>query len=742
MALLTYVVKYGDYLTKIASEHGTTWQAIWNHPANAELRAKRGSPDILYPGDVLQIPDQPEVPGSEPPPSIPLVQPKPVSPPPVVPWPYAFIPAKTRAPSWRCPAGLCECREGAEDHCRELYILLLDHFARPMPRARCVVEIDGYLADAPANANDHGWLTIVVQADHEMISVAWAPESAPLEPTYPYYHGYYVDLTDVDDEEGARRRLSNLGFYQRPSLSENTTDYQRCHFPMAEASGDWREILPALLKHHDFGVPPGNQATIDEVPLSFGPAASSGPSAGNPKAQPADGPPTPQGNPPIQNGSTTNPGHGALGLVVPRAARRMRSSTWTTTQKGASLKPQQNAPAKWVVNRAAIRVASFKVDDLSLLRTIQPVIDSKFVIHEIAWDSELSPYSAQGLWEKRSGFTKNASLAAKEKKQDDDTKAFFNEFIAAAHEAGVQCLVGLEITNAVKTEVHRRFEGWMTKPNPNPLPEVLAQMIIDFLDERLPDYDGISTDIEFEPGNKGPRYSDDVRLIAKNNLRRFYQALATLLGDRTVYASAAPRFLAIATPAMVSNEHAHNVYSDPPHGTQGKNPQKFGDVAELHLPHELVTGPQGKIPNIIVRPMAYMNNPIAQLNLLEAWHRDIIEFFAGPDGAGPAQFQLGIATFSKGNYDKSVIDTAPGLKVRADQLRAGGGQGGIVFFPDSRAYWQQANLLLNLLYGAPPAGVGFAEPLQQPIDPSPYPALPPLPWPPPLGSWPAPPWLV
>ena len=70
-----YTVVRGDYLVKIAAEHGTTWQAIWHHPANAEHRNRRKPPDVLYPGDVLVIdlsppgqpPAGPPPPGSKPP---------------------------------------------------------------------------------------------------------------------------------------------------------------------------------------------------------------------------------------------------------------------------------------------------------------------------------------------------------------------------------------------------------------------------------------------------------------------------------------------------------------------------------------------------------------------------------------------------------------------------------------------------------------------------------------------------
>ena len=56
---MRYVVKQGDYLAKIAYEHGLTdFMAVWNAGENAELRAKRKSPNVLFPGDVVMIPDR------------------------------------------------------------------------------------------------------------------------------------------------------------------------------------------------------------------------------------------------------------------------------------------------------------------------------------------------------------------------------------------------------------------------------------------------------------------------------------------------------------------------------------------------------------------------------------------------------------------------------------------------------------------------------------------------------------
>lgn len=55
-----HIVQQGETLCSIARAHGCAdWQAIYNDPANADLRAKRKNPNVLHPGDVVTIPDSP-----------------------------------------------------------------------------------------------------------------------------------------------------------------------------------------------------------------------------------------------------------------------------------------------------------------------------------------------------------------------------------------------------------------------------------------------------------------------------------------------------------------------------------------------------------------------------------------------------------------------------------------------------------------------------------------------------------
>jgi hypothetical protein len=54
-----YTWRRGDSLSTLAAGHGLdSWRRIWNDAANDALRAQRGSPENLRPGDIVNIPDR------------------------------------------------------------------------------------------------------------------------------------------------------------------------------------------------------------------------------------------------------------------------------------------------------------------------------------------------------------------------------------------------------------------------------------------------------------------------------------------------------------------------------------------------------------------------------------------------------------------------------------------------------------------------------------------------------------
>jgi hypothetical protein len=52
-----YVVRQGDHLLGLAAAGGFDAETVWNDPANADLKKLRVTYNILWPGDILQVPD-------------------------------------------------------------------------------------------------------------------------------------------------------------------------------------------------------------------------------------------------------------------------------------------------------------------------------------------------------------------------------------------------------------------------------------------------------------------------------------------------------------------------------------------------------------------------------------------------------------------------------------------------------------------------------------------------------------
>lgn len=54
---MKHTVQQGESISSIAALYGHFDGAIWNHAANAQLKAERPNPNVLFPGDVVTIPD-------------------------------------------------------------------------------------------------------------------------------------------------------------------------------------------------------------------------------------------------------------------------------------------------------------------------------------------------------------------------------------------------------------------------------------------------------------------------------------------------------------------------------------------------------------------------------------------------------------------------------------------------------------------------------------------------------------
>ena len=65
VAATIHTVAQGECLSSIAHAHGfPSYKSIYAHADNADLRAKRPNPNVIYPGDEVHIPDYKEAPHS------------------------------------------------------------------------------------------------------------------------------------------------------------------------------------------------------------------------------------------------------------------------------------------------------------------------------------------------------------------------------------------------------------------------------------------------------------------------------------------------------------------------------------------------------------------------------------------------------------------------------------------------------------------------------------------------------
>ena len=246
MTVVRYDVVAGDYMAKIAAAHGTTIGRIWNHPDNATHRARRGSPDVLYAGDVLWIPDQP---APAPPSAHPDQPPGPVDETGAR-WPYPRArgphPAST-SPAW-CSHVQCQCHPPTNhDETTSRTIVFYDHQGQRLAKARCRVWYNGRLLNLERPyADAEGKLSFEGPDGGADVLLEWAPEHTPLGRPYPYRLRYHLD---VGGPNGLRRRLHNLGFSRLPTLEENVRAFQAAY--CLDVTGRPEDIEERLLRDYD-----------------------------------------------------------------------------------------------------------------------------------------------------------------------------------------------------------------------------------------------------------------------------------------------------------------------------------------------------------------------------------------------------------------------------------------------------------------------------------------------------------
>jgi hypothetical protein len=180
-ALGQYTVKQGDYLSKIASEHGFFEHlTIWNHPSNADLKKKRQNPSVLFPGDSLFIPDKQQTPYSRPTANN-----------------HTFVVKRDRL---------------------KLRIVLEDQYEKPVAGAKCKVTIDAEDKDLTTDGKGKFELNIPLKAQ----SGAMVIDSNETPYDGEFFSLHIGELDPVETLSGQQARLDNLGYF--PGSSDREDD--------------------------------------------------------------------------------------------------------------------------------------------------------------------------------------------------------------------------------------------------------------------------------------------------------------------------------------------------------------------------------------------------------------------------------------------------------------------------------------------------------------------------------------
>lgn len=155
-------------MSSIAYEYGFFWESLWSHPANADLKAKRDTPFVLKPGDVVHIP-----------------------------------PLKQREET--CPTGKLHRFElkGVPEVLR----LQLLEFDQPLANLDYVLEHSGETFTGATDAN--GVVEVYVPPDlaSAILRVGEGDEER-------VYNISPRTLNPTEDLDGAQARLANLGYYE------------------------------------------------------------------------------------------------------------------------------------------------------------------------------------------------------------------------------------------------------------------------------------------------------------------------------------------------------------------------------------------------------------------------------------------------------------------------------------------------------------------------------------------------
>lgn len=162
----THTVVQGECFSSLAHRYGFLMETLWRHPGNAKLRETRQDPNVLYPGDVVTIPDR-EL----------REEPRPTD------QRHKFVKEADRT---------------------KLRIRLMDG-ARPRSHVPYRLEVDGTVTNGTTDGA--GFLDHPIPSDARRGSLVVGQG-----PTKDLFEWQFGTVDPIDTDEGVRGRLIDLGF--------------------------------------------------------------------------------------------------------------------------------------------------------------------------------------------------------------------------------------------------------------------------------------------------------------------------------------------------------------------------------------------------------------------------------------------------------------------------------------------------------------------------------------------------
>jgi N-acetylmuramoyl-L-alanine amidase len=161
------------------------WRTIWNNSSNADLRNKRKSPSILYPGDRVFIPDR-----------------------------------ETREDPKSTDARHSFTRKGTP---LKLVLVLENLYAKPRANLGCELIVDSRTFPKVTDGKGKLEQDLAPKAEEAYLT-AEIPESAPGSLIVPLRIGH---LDPVEERSGQAARLNNLGYFAGPQEGASEEENER-----------------------------------------------------------------------------------------------------------------------------------------------------------------------------------------------------------------------------------------------------------------------------------------------------------------------------------------------------------------------------------------------------------------------------------------------------------------------------------------------------------------------------------